>query len=1157
MEHISKRLANLSPKKLALLDRKLRASARPSAAGVIPPRSNRTDPAPLSFAQERLWFLDQFHPGNSAYNLPLTIPLNGSLNLTALTSALNEMVQRHEVLRTSFRIVDAKPLQVIEPQLEITPSVLDLRHLPEQAKQLETIRRTSEEMLRSFDLGMGPLMRALLLRQSETESLLFVNMHHIVSDGWSQGVFVREFGLLYDAFCNGRPSPLPELHIQYADFAVWQREYLAGDHGKNLLDYWRQQLEGAPSILNLPLDYVMPATRSFQGAVQYRPLKNSLSKKLKNLAQAENISLFVVLLAGFKALLYRYTGQKDLVVGSPIANRNYEELERLIGFFVNTLVLRVRLSGDESFQDLLKSVRDVTLDAYAHQDFPFEWLVAELLSSRDPGHNPLFQVMFGLQNANALPDNTRSMGGAADEDSSPVVYPPPGSTLAKFDLVLTGIESGSGVTAIWEYRTDIFQHATITRMAQHFETLLESALDHPAQPLSSLNMLDDAEVREQVYEWSQSSTTAPVEHCLHDLIALRVEQSPEAIALIWNDETLTFRELDHLSSSLARRLRALGIDSEKRVGICMHRSPTMIASILAVLQAGGVYVPLDPSYPTDRLVYMAEDAGLSLLLTQEALVPRASEIIAAGSIPLLAADSQNDILADPCEEHLQTAALADNLAYIIYTSGSTGKPKGVMISHRAIVNHMRWMLSTWPLGPDDRILQRTPISFDASIWELFAPLMSGAALVLSSHDASNYDSITSEIVRHEVTVLQLVPSLLRVLLDQGRLVGCHSLRRVYCGGEALSNKVEKQFYKQQKAELYNLYGPTEAAIEVSSWKCSGDWERSFLPLGRPITNAQIYILDKHLNAVPSGLTGELYIGGECLARGYINRPDLTAELFIPSPFGNVPGGRLYRTGDLARFLPDGNIEFVGRSDHQVKIRGFRIELAEIETALLGWPEIETAAVIDEDDNAGGRRLVAYVVPKSGTAPKVESLRAFVGQTLPAYMVPAAFVLLEKLPVLPNGKLNRAALPKIGGERPMLEGEFQAPGNEIEEKLSFIWQEVIGLHRIGINDNFFALGGHSLMASQVVARIRDTFHIELPLSRAFESPTISELSLEIRQLIDARPNHTTPHAVRSEAERKELLSKIDQLSEEEIDSLLQEIGTTVALKAGGEEISGSK
>jgi len=1134
VESLEKRLANLSPKKLALLDRKLRASGQPGLANAITPRTNPTNRALLSFAQERLWFLDQFHPGNSAYNLPLSMPLSGAFKLEALTRALNEIVRRHEVLRTTLRIEDAKPFQFIESQLEITPTVFDLRGLTEQAKELEIIRRTSEETLRSFDLSSGPLIRALLLRKSDVESLLFVNMHHIVSDGWSQGVFTRELNLLYEAFRNERPSPLAELPIQYADFAVWQREYLSGDYGRSLLDYWRQQLERAPATLNLPLDYQMPSARSFYGAVQYRPLKQSLVRKLKTLAQSENVSLFVAMLAGFNALLYRYTGQKDLTVGSPIANRNYEELEQLIGFFVNTLVLRTKLSGDDTFQQLVKRVGNVTLDAYAHQDFPFEWLVAELLPSRDPSHNPLFQAMFGLQNAPGLSESKP----VAEDYSAPVNYPPPATSLVKFDLVLTALDAGSELITFWEYRTDIFKHDTITRMAEHFETLLESALDHPSEPLWKLNMLGEAETREQLNEWSQSSTAASVEHCLHELIELQATRSPEACALVYGEQEITFKEVNLLSSKLAVRLRALGVEPEKRVGICMQRSPAMIVAILAVLKAGGAYVPLDPSYPTERLSYMTQDAGLALLLTQEELAARSSEITSGRSIPVLAVDTQLTRLPD--DEQVDSGTVADNLAYMIYTSGSTGKPKGVMISHRAIVNHMKWMLAAWPLSTDDRVLQRTPLSFDASVWEVFAPLIGGATMVLSAHETSSYDKLASEIVQHRVTVLQLVPSLLNVLLDQGRLVGCHSLKRVYCGGEPLTSRLEKQFFKQQKAELYNLYGPTEAAIEVTYFKSDGNWERPVLPIGRPITNAQLFILDKHLNLVPRGVTGDLYVGGVCLGRGYINKPDLTAEAFIPSPFSNTAGARLYRTGDLARFLPDGNIEFVGRSDHQVKIRGFRVELAEIEAVLLSHSEIETATVIDDVSTGGERRLVAYLVARREASPKVEDLRAFAGQSLPSYMVPSAFVLLEELPLLPNGKIDRAALPKVGDDRPLLAEEFQSPRNEIEEKLTSIWQEVMGLHRIGINDNFFALGGHSLMASQVVARVRDTFRIELPLSQAFESPSISELSLVIEQLIKRSPDKPAPHAPRSESERRELLSKIDQLSEAEIDSLLQEL-----------------
>lgn len=1140
MKDLVKRLASLTPNQLALLDQRIKSSQAQPTQIRPPVRRARDGNPPLSFAQERLWFLDQFQPNNPAYNLALNIFLPGPVNDSLVAKTLDEIIRRHESLRTTFIMHDGRLVQSINAAFKLNLSVLDLRTQPEQARQVESATRIQQEMQRPFDLSTGPLIRALLLHHTDAEHWLLVVMHHIVSDGWSLGVFMDEFHTFYERFTSGQPAALPELPIQYADFAIWQREMLSGDLAAPLLEYWRRQLTGAPELLNLPTDYPLSGTRTFRGAAQYRPLERGTAAGLKHLAQSERATLFMVMLAGFKLLLYRYTGQDDLVVGSPVANRSCKEIEPLIGFFVNTLVLRTQIPHQCSFRELLRRVRDITIDAQAHQDLPFEHLVAEFLSSRDPSRNPLFQVMFATQNANGPAGMEKLQRGSVLETTG-AQLPPPVNTSVKFDLTLTVVEHNADMLAIWEYRTDLFSHETISRMGQHFEALLRSALEEPERNLSDLPMMSEAERQLQLVSWNSSAPVKTTPSCLHELIEEQAAATPDDIALVCDERQLTFAELNWRANHLAHYLRGLGVGAEKRVGVCAARSAEMVLGILAVLKAGGAYVPLDPSYPRQQLAFMLKDAGIEIVLTRETLRPLMNEV-AAEDHPAAFICLDEWLTAQPLTRPSAPPARLtgpDNIAYVIYTSGSTGQPKGVMIPHRAIVNHMRWMLSQWPLDRDDRILQRTPISFDASVWEIFAPLMSGARLVLSTSDASNYSSIPGEISRYGITVLQVVPSLLRVLLEGTGLTGCDSLRRVYCGGEALSSLIVNRFYEQQDALLFNLYGPTEAAIDASWWRCSKEHERPIMPIGRPISNAQAYILDGAMRLLPAGATGELYIGGEGLARGYLGRPALTAEAFVPSPFGETPGARLYRTGDMVRYLPDGTLEFVGRRDHQVKVRGFRIELTAVDAVMVRHPEVKSAAVVAQEDGFGDRRLIAYATSRGGSAPPATELRRFLGQTLPAHMIPSAFVFLDELPLLPNGKINRAALARLKFGSSLLQEEFVAPQNEIERKLVEIWQGVLKVERLGVRDNFFALGGHSLLASQVTARVRDAFGIDFPLSQIFESPTISALAEVVKTMLARHPPDLAHPLVSGEGQRRKLIDSIEHLSETEIDALLLE------------------
>jgi len=1134
LKELDSLLASLTPKQLALLDLKMRgASARPAQAPE-PAAGPRQGNPPLSFAQERLWFLDQFEPNNAAYNLTLTLPLAGAVDDSVVRQALNEIIRRHEALRTTFVLVDGQPVQSIKPVAEIDLTVLDLCTALEHTRQFESGTRITQEMFQPFNLSTGPLIRGLLVHHSTTEHMLVITMHHIISDGWSLGVFMDEFKIIYYSLTHNSPISLPALPLQYADFAVWQRELLTGNFVDSLLDYWRRQLEGAPELLNLPIDFPMPRTRSFAGAAQYRALKEISLTRVRNLAQSENATLFIVMLAGFVALLHRYTGQNDIVVGSPVANRNRKELEPLIGFFVNTLVLRTLIPRQCTFRELVKRVRDVTIDAQAHQDLPLERLVAELLSTRDPSRNPLFQVMFAVQNAAGFGSSDKlNSGPMLDMLGSQDLQPVP--TSVKFDLTLTVFDHSPNMLSMWEYRTDLFNHATVARLARHFESLLGAALKEPERPLRDLQLINEVE-QLQLLSWSSSTAVEPDTRCLHELIEEQCARTPNDVAVIWNNRELTFGKLDRQANKLAHYLRSLGLGPDACAGISTTRSPEMIIGIFAILKAGGAFLPLNPSYPKEQLTFVAAEARINIIIANEHELPIFSAVMQQ-PVTIICLDQW--LKEEPDMEHvaLKSNVSPENLAYVLYTSGSTGTPKGVMIPHSAIVNHMCWMLYTYSLNGADRVLQRTTTTFDASVWEIFAPLMSGARMVLSTSDSNDFELLPNEISRHGITIIQLVPSLLRMLLKETSFAQRAPLRYVFCGGEALTSELTDQYYQQFSAPLINLYGPTETTIDVTSWQCAKDHPRPTLPIGRPITNVQSYLLDKDMNLSPPGATGELYIGGDCLGRGYLARPELTAQAFVPAPFGNAPGARLYRTGDLARYLPNGLLEFVGRNDDQVKVRGFRIERTAVEAALLRHPEIKTVAVMDRDDGFGNRHLIAYVTSNSGPPPTSVALRDFLSHSLASHMIPSAFVFLEALPLLPSGKIDREALAQMDLAGPLLQEEYVAPQSEIEAKLAEIWISVLRLDRIGVKDNFFALGGHSLLASQVATRIRDAFDLEFPLSRIFEAPTISQLALVVQDLIVERASKTKQPDPLHEAQVRNLIDNIDELSEQEIDALL--------------------
>ncbi|MEG4578513.1 amino acid adenylation domain-containing protein [Microcoleus sp. MON1_C5] len=1077
----------LSAKKRALLEVMLREKGVESSSDRRIPRRKEGDSIPLSFAQQRLWFFDQFEAGKSFYNLPGAIRLKGKLNVAVLEQTFNEIVNRHEALRSTFTEVQGQPIQVIAPPgTRLHLPVIDLRELPQSDREAAVKQLSAKEAQQPFDLERGPLLRTSLLQLSEEEYVLLLTMHHIVSDGWSIGVLARELAAIYEALSAGNQPQLPELPVQYADFAIWQRNWLCGEVLQTQLAYWKQQLEGAPPLLELPADRPRPPIQTSEGATQSVLLSFELTAALKNLSQREDVTLFMTLLAAFKALLYRYTGRTDLLVGSPIANRNRAEIEGLIGVFVNTLVLRTDVSGDPTFRELLQRLREVTLGAYAHQDLPFEKLVEELQPERSLSYNPVFQVMFQLRN-NPMP---------------PLDLP--GLTLSlldletnttQFDLSLDLEEVGERLQASVQYSTDLFDRATITRMLGHLQTLLEGIAANPEQHLSSLPLLTAAE-NQQLLEWNNTLAQYPQDKCIHQLFEEAVERSPDAVAVVFEGEELSYRELNARANQLARHLRSLGVEPEVLVGICVERSPLIIIGLLGVLKAGGAYVPLDPNYPKERLAFMLEDSSVPVLLTQQKLV----EKLPLNSARVVCLDSGWDDIASYSEENPSSGVKPKNLAYVIYTSGSTGQPKGVLIEHGSLVNYTTAAIAEYAISQSDRILQFSSISFDVSAEEIYTSLTSGATLVLRNDSIlDSIEEFLQKCFNWEITVLALPTAYwqeLTAFLNPKKFTPSSSLRLIIIGGEKALPERLKAWLEcvGQQVRLVNNYGPTETTVGATICELSAaDATLRELPIGRPIGNLQTYILDGNGQPVPIGIAGELHVGGAGLARGYLNRPELTEEKFIPNPFSNKPGSRLYKTGDLTRYRADGNIEYVARVDNQVKVRGFRIELGEIEAVLSQHPAVrESAVLVREGDR---KRLVAYVVPdarEQNSSVSSSELRQFLQERLPDYMLPSAFVVLEKLPLTPNGKIDRAALPAPDLTRSELEETFAAPCSSIEQQLASIWMEVLGIERVGIHDNFFELGGDSILSIQIVAKANRA-GIQLTPKLLFQHQTIAFLA----------------------------------------------------------------
>lgn len=1064
---------------------------RPSTPAQPTHQTPTTGPYPLSYGQKALWYLHQLNPQSAAYNLARAVRLTASLDVAALQTAFGQLASRHAVLRTTFPLVDGQPVQKIHDTLPLDWAVVDTRNWP--VTQLSQTLR--EEANRPFNLAEGPLWRVRLYQRAAQETVLLLSFHHIITDFWSLVVFVDELSQLYTAVQQKTASPLPPLPLQFTDTLP------ADDFD---LTYWQTQLAGELPTLSLPTDRPRPASQTDRGSATPFQIPAALAHELKALAQQAGVTPYMLLLAAYQAFLHRLTGQDDIIVGTPTTGRDSAKTANLLGYFVNPVALRTHIQPAQPFRDFLQAVRQTVLDGFAHQNVPFALLVERLKLGRNPSYSPVFQTMFVWQKGH-LPQYeglvTLALGQGGSQiqlgdllvESLPLLQ-----EAAQFDLTLTMAETANGLTAVFEYNSDLFDPATIRRMGDHFSTFLHSIVAEPSAPISRLPLLSPAVRQELLTTWNQTEKAYPTATAtLHQLFEAQVERTPTATALIFGEQSLTYTELNQRANQLAHALQSRGVGPDVLVGVCMERSVEMVVALYAILKAGGAYLPLEPTYPADRLAFMLEDAHLSVVLTQE----KWTAVLPAIIPHILVMDTGLDVLSAYPLANPAHAATPTHLAYTIYTSGSTGNPKGAMNSHRGIVNRLLWMQEAYQLTANDRVLQKTPFSFDVSVWEFFWPLITGASLVMAEpggHLDGRY--LAQTIAAQAITTLHFVPSMLQLFLDEPELAHCTSLRQVMCSGEALPFDLQERFFARlPQVQLHNLYGPTEAAVDVAFWQCQPAHPLGKVPIGFPISNIQLYILDPELQPVPLGVAGELHIGGCGLARGYLNRPALTAQKFIPNPFSPEDGSRLYKTGDLCRYLPDGAIEFLGRLDFQVKIRGFRIELGEIEARLAQHTAVREVLVTVYEAN-NDKRLVAYLTAANGQKESLTAsqLRPYLQETLPDHMIPSTFVVLDAFPLSANGKVNRRALPAPQISRDDLAQAYVAPRNVIEQQIATIWQNVLRLEKVGLYDNFFDLGGHSLLLVQVHRELQAQLGRDIPLVKMLERPTIHALAQALSQ-----------------------------------------------------------
>ena len=1110
-----------------------------AAAPLTPPRTEVDAPRlPASPGQRQLWFLDQMEPGSPRYNIPYLLRLSGRLDEQALERALATIVQRHEALRTTFRTIDSEPVQVINPAATLDLTIVDLTAVPASQREAELRQCAQEVAKKPFDLRRDLMLRARLFKLAATEHALMLVMHHIASDGWSMAILCREFGACYEAFAHGKVPKLPDLPIQYADFSEWQREHLQGEVLQKLVAWWKKQMAGAPPLLELPTDFPRPPTQSHRGDIVVTTFPPGLVKQLHELSTQNRVSFFMTLLAGFQTVLFRYTGQTDLVIGSPLAGRGAPEIDGTIGFFVNMIVMRTNLSGDPTVVELLQRVRDVTLSALDHRELPYEKLIEELQPPRNLSFDPVCQCFF----VQHMPLPPLALDGV--RVSIAHVY----TGTAKYELSAWGIEQPDGALEVTaEFALDLFRGESIQRLLGHFQTVLAGMVANPAARISQLPLLTPAERQRMLVEWNATGSDFPPAKWVHELFAEQVARTPAATALVFDDRELTYAELDAHADALAAQLREHGVGPEVLVGVCLERSLEMMIALLAILKAGGAYVPLDPSYPKERLGFMLQDSQAPVLLTKASLRPKLPPCSAAmiylndiGSADVSTASDERGRNATPgIEVHDagvppapdergrgSRAPTCDDLAYVLYTPGSTGNPNGVMVTHRNVVNFFTGMDQV--LGPEPGVwLALTSISSDLSVLELVWPLTRGFKVVILSGAAKLSGSggrgpevpapvsFIDQMRRQGVTHLQCTPSFARMVVQSpATLAAVRSLRKLLIGGEPLPVALAPQLRREVTGGIINLYGPTETTICSTTHRVTSETGATdIVPIGRPLAHQTVYVLDANRQPVPIGVPGELWIGGEGVTRGYWRRPELTAERFLANPFAGAPSGcaqtdgrseisplppapRLYRTGDLARFREDGAIEVLGRSDRQVKFRGHRVEPDEIEAALMQHSEVRQAVVVLRADDPDDPQLVAYFVAAGDQPPAPDALRDFLRQKLPAPMVPALYVALEKMPLTPNGGVDSKALPAPHCARVGPKQEFVAPQAGVEQTLAAIWQDILRVERIGVDDNFFDAGGHSMQVVQLQDRLRETLGLDVPLLQFFQFPTIRSLAKSI-------------------------------------------------------------
>ena len=1097
-------LDGLSPAKRALVEQRLReARARVSSASTIP-RMADGQSAPLSFAQELLWRLEQAEPGTSTYNVPRAMEVHGDLDVERLRHALDALVARHAILRTAFVEENGEPRQIVRAPGTVPLSLFELEGIDPGERPDETQRILREQASLPFNLANDLLLRATLIRVRPQEHALLLVSHHIASDGSSGGIMLRDLDRLY----RGEDAAMALLAIQYGDFASWQRAQLTNERVDGLLDYWRGRLANAPARLELPTDRPRPLAPSFLGARSSRLLSRQIADAVQQTARAHSTTPFVVLLAAFEVLLHRYSRQADIIVGTVVTGRVQSEVEGLIGYFSNTLPLRVTFEGDPTFSDLIARVRDASLGANEHAELPYESIALDMRARKAASSDSLFDVMFAMIDEGA---------GLSELGEAAVIPIALDRGVAKFDLTIGPAFVDEGLRVGMEYRTDLFDEATIVRMLAHFGVVLAAATKTPGARISQLPLLTVGEREQVVKTWNRTRVAYPAEATLVSLLDAQAARTPQAIAVSLANapNTLTFAELDARATTLARALAYRGVKPGVLVGVCLDRSLELVVALVAVLKAGGAYVPLDPEYPADRLAFMLADARCPVLLAQQRV---ADEVLA--SLPRMEDAPPVDVLCIDCDwpaivsdattlAEMLPDVTPDDLAYMIYTSGSTGRPKGALNRHRGIVNRLLWMQGEYELTAKDAVLQKTPFSFDVSVWEFFLPLLSGARLVMAEPGGHRDPAYLAEVIAaQQITVLHFVPSMLRNFLEEPAAATCGaSLRDVMCSGEALPYDLQQRFFSVvcgdgRRVGLHNLYGPTECAVDVSYWACIRDDERRTVPIGRPVANTQLYVLDAAMEPVPIGVAGELYLGGVQVGAGYWGRPELTAERFVPDAFAagpahGVDGARLYKTGDLARWLPDGVVEYLGRLDFQVKLRGFRIELGEIEAALSAHAGVREVVVVAREDLPGGAALLAYYSTRGDQKPTSAELRALLRASLPEYMVPSAFVELETLPLSPSGKVDRKALP-MPDEMAAAERRFVAPRTPAEEQVAAIWRAVLNVEQVGVHDDFFDVGGHSLLAMRVAARIHAATGIRISFRELFTARTVESLAARIAE-----------------------------------------------------------